>query len=239
MPSARDFFIFPGRLALAGVCAALLLAAPQAAAQMGFAGPSGGATFAPPPPMHITPSPSPAPADRTSPLSGPAPKPAARDPHVFMPTVQPGKVALGVSARYAEGGTLVQRVLTWRVYHEKSHDGTPSLAAEAKDAFPVFALPPGNYVVHVSSGLASTAQQVTLKSDAQKLTLILPVGGLRVQGVVGDRAIPSTRLRFDVFEGSFLQRGSVKKTRSGTSDRPPVLRGASGGDVILLPAGTY
>jgi hypothetical protein len=153
--------------------------------------------------------------------------------------VQAGKVALGVAARYSEGGALVQRVLTWRVYNEKSPDGMPSLAAEAQDAFPVFALPPGKYIVHVSYGLASTAQQIELKSDPKKLTLVLPVGGLRVQGVVGDHVIPPARLHFDVFEGSFLQRGIVKKRTRSQGDRPPILRGAIGGDVVLLPAGTY
>jgi hypothetical protein len=236
----RDLAKPAGHLVIFAFCAALVLSgATNASAQMGFTGPAGGATFAPPPPSPNAPSASPQGA-HTSPLPQPAPpKQAPRDPHVFMPTVQAGKVALGVAARYSEGGALVQRVLTWRVYNEKSPDGMPSLAAEAQDAFPVFALPPGKYIVHVSYGLASAAQQIELKSDPKKLTLVLPVGGLRVQGVVGDHVIPPARLHFDVFEGSFLQRGIVKKRTRSQGDRPPILRGAIGGDVVLLPAGTY
>lgn len=244
--SPRRFAESVNRLAAFGLCAALaLFAATEAAAQVSFTGPGGGVTtFAPPPrsPANTLANPAPetAPA-ATGHISPPLPAPnhAARDPHVFMPAVQPGKVALGVSARYAKDGELIQRVMNWRVFSEKSRDGTPVLAAEAQDAFPVFALPPGNYIVHVSSGLASAAQQVQLKGDAKKLSLVLPVGALRVQGVVGDRAIPPARLRFNVFEGSFLQRGAAKKTRSQNNGRPPVLRGAIGGDVVLLPAGIY
>jgi hypothetical protein len=157
-----------------------------------------------------------------------------------MPAVATGKVALAVSARYSQDGTLIQRAMNWRVFNEKSEGGAPpAMVAEAQDAFPVFALAPGNYVVHVSYGLASAARRVQLTSEPRKETLVLPAGGLRVQGRVGDQPIPAAKLRYDVFEGSFLQRGAARRTRAKNSERPPVMRGASGSDVVLLPAGTY
>jgi hypothetical protein len=237
---------------------ALLLGAADAHAQAGFSGSgsSGGPTFAPPPPGVPVPpgnipgavlAPPPAPAS-TQPAAEPAPpappptpptRQVSRDPHVNMPTTPPGKVSLGVSARYSPDGPLIQRVLTWRVFTEKGENGIPALVAEAQDAFPTFALAPGTYLVHVSSGLASAAKSVRIGNEPKKETFVLPVGGLRVTGRVGERAIPSTRLRFDVFEGSFLQRGALVKGKMKKNDRPPLLRGANGGDVVFLPAGIY
>ena len=44
---------------------------------------------------------------------------------------------------------------------------------------------------------------------------------------------PMTKLRFDIYEGSFLQRGASVKGRLKKNDRPPVLRNASGGEVVF------
>ncbi len=231
---------------------------------MGFSGSgSGTPTFAPPPPPVVPPAnvpsapvataPTTMPSIATPPAAAPSaplpitpppPKQAspapARDPHTVMPVVASGKIALAVSARYSPDGALIQRAMNWRIFNEKSEGGAPpAMVAEAQDAFPVFALAPGNYVVHVSYGLASAARRVQLTGEPKKETLVLPAGGLRVQGRVGDQPIAPTKLRYDVFEGSFLQRGIASRTRAKYSDRPPVLRGAGGGDVVLLPAGTY
>jgi hypothetical protein len=256
MPPLRPA-VLPLRSALYGLAAlAFIAAAPAAFAQASFTGPSGGLTFAPPPqnstrpvppgdipeppaPMNIQPPQpaSPPPAQATT--APAAPRQAAREPHVNMPNMPSGKVALGVSARFAENGAPIQRTLIWRVFSEKGENGVPKLVSEAQDASPVFPLAPGNYLVHVSSGLASTAKSVKITNEPKKETFILPVGGLRVQGRVGDRPIPPSRLRFDIYEGSFLQRGASVKGRMKSNERPPVLRGASGGEVVFLPAGNY
>ncbi len=251
-----------------GLCAILwILASSNAFAQIGFTG--GASTFSPPPtpPSNpvppadvplVTPPPgaattvTPAPtiATPSAPLqiTPPQPKQAApasqspgpRDPHAYMPTVPPGKIPLAVSARFSPDGPFIQRTVNWRVFSEKTEMGaSPPMVAEAQDAFPVFALPAGNYIIHVSSGLASATKRIQLTTEPKKETLVLPVGGLRVQGRVGDQQIPPARLRFDVFEGSFLQRGAASRTRAKYTDRPPVLRNASGGDLVLLPVGTY
>ena len=211
-------------------------------AQIGFTGPSGSApSFAPPPaaaPQPQAPPTAPlravaAPATTTPPMSG-----STRDPHAYIPQVAAGKVALAVSARYAADGPYIPRAMIWRVFAERPDGGNPLPVAEAQDAYPVFALDPGNYIVHASYGLASASQRVQLIGEARKETLVIPAGGLRVQGRLGDQLIPPHRLRFDIYEGSFLQRGPING-RVRKSERPPVLRGASGGDLVFLPAGTY
>ncbi|HLL27768.1 MAG TPA: hypothetical protein VKT73_08980 [Xanthobacteraceae bacterium] len=232
------------------LCVFTLLASSAAAyAQIGFTGIGGSAPGFAPPPAATTPPPSPPPPQsRTAtpvvaPSAAPQPAPLApaigpRDPHAFVPQVAQGKVALAVAARYSSDGPYIPRAMNWRVFAERPDGGPPVAVAEAQDAYPVFALDPGNYIVHASYGLASDSRRIQLTGETRKETFIIPAGGLRVQGKIGDLAIPPQRLRFDVYEGSFLQRGPVNG-RSRKSERPPVLRGASGGDLVFLPAGTY
>src|SRR5204862_926466 len=166
-----------------------------------------------PPPAQTTPPPAPpqaqpraaaVPAVSLAPPTG-----APRDPHAFVPQVAPGKVALAVSARFAADGAYIPRAMNWRVFAERPDGGNPLPIAEAQDAYPVFALDPGNYIVYAAYGLASASRRVQLTGEARKETLVIPAGGLRVQGRVGDQVIPPHRLRFDIYEGSFLQRGPV------------------------------
>jgi hypothetical protein len=223
---------------VARLCAFALVAlsSPAAFAQVGFTGLSGSAPgFAPPP--ASTPQPPAAPPAQPRAAAAPA-SGSQRDPHAFVPQVAAGKIALAVAARYAADGPYIPRAMTWRIFAERPDGGNPLPIAEAQDAYPVFALDPGNYVIHASYGLASASRRVQLTGDTKKETLVIPAGGLRVQGRVGDQVIPPHRLRFDIYEGSFLQRGPVNG-RARKSERPPVLRGASGGDLVFLPAGTY
>ena len=233
---APMFFAPTARLC---ACALFALYPASAFAQVGFTGPGGSApSFAPPPPAATPQTPA-APQARSATATATQP-PAGlqRDPHAFIPQVAAGKVALAVSARYAADGPYIPRAMVWRFFAERPDGGTPLQVAEAQDAYPVFALDPGNYVVYAAYGLASASRRVQLTGETRKETLIIPAGGLRVQGRVGDLAIPPHRLHFDIYEGSFLQRGPVNG-RTRKSERPPVLRGASGGDLVFLPAGTY
>jgi hypothetical protein len=229
--------MLPARI-VSRLCAIALVAlsSPAAFAQVGFTGLNGSAPgFAPPPAS----TPQPPAAQPAQPRSAAAPAPGSqRDPHVFVPQVAAGKIALAVAARYANDGPYIPRAMIWQVFAERPDGGNPLPIAEAQDAYPVFALDPGNYVIHASYGLASASRRVQLTGDPKKETLVIPAGGLRVLGRVGDQVIPPHRLRFDIYEGSFLQRGPVNG-RVRKSERPPVLRGASGGDLVFLPAGTY
>jgi hypothetical protein len=222
--------------------ALLALSSAGAFAQVGFTGPSGSAPSFAPPPVSTTQPPTPPSAQPRAASTPATTTPVAitnqRDPHAFIPQVASGKVALAVSARYAADGAYIPRAMTWRVFAERPDGGNPLAVAEAQDAYPVFALDPGNYIVHASYGLASSSRRVQLTGETKKETLVIPAGGLRVQGLIGDQVIPPHRLRFDIYEGSFLQRGPVNG-RARKSERPPVLRGASGSDLVFLPAGTY
>jgi hypothetical protein len=184
-------------------------------------------------PSQIFSPPPPPPTPRAA-VSGP------REPPQNMPAVAPGKLPLALAARYSEEGPFIQRGLQWRVFVARADPSGPlTVAAESNDAFPVFALSPGEYVVHAAYGLASNTARITLRDGPRRETVVVPAGGLRLQGRVGDTIISPQRLRFEVYEGSFLQRSGSASPTGGRAERPPVVRSANAGDLVLLPAGVY
>jgi hypothetical protein len=108
-----------------------------------------------------------------------------REPHAFIPAVVSERIALALAARDAADGAYIPRSLHWRVFAEKGATaGPPALVAEGTDPAPLFALPPGDYVVSVAYGLATATQRVSLRNEARREIILLPAGGLRLQGKV-------------------------------------------------------
>jgi hypothetical protein len=217
-----------GRLAaLAGGLCVLLAAPVDAPAQVApFSGQPSTIFSAPPPPPQQ-----------------PAPRPSLgtnREPHQTMPPVAAGKVPLALAARFADDGPFIPRGIHWRVFSARNEPtAPPALAAEGTESFPVFALAPGEYIVHAAYGLAASTRRVKLGNEPRRETMVIPGGGLRLQGRVGETSISSQRLRFEVYEGSFLQRGGGAAPTGGRAERPAVVRNAIAGDIVLLPAGIY
>jgi hypothetical protein len=164
------------------------------------------------------------PAAPAAPPSGP---PLAA-PSAAIPA---GLVGLVVSARY--GRDVAQPInsnLLWRVYPVRpDQSGAFHPLKEDRTATPTFALPPGDYVVHVTFGLASAAKTVHLKSDVAREVFEIPAGGLRLEGRVGDVRIPNGQISFEIFPGSQFEPG----------DKRPLASRVATGDVVVLPAGTY
>jgi hypothetical protein len=157
-----------------------------------------------------------------------------REPHAFIPAVGSGRIALALAARFANNGPFIPRSLRWRVFSDKVTPGVPpTLVAEGSDPAPLFALPPGDYVLHVAYGFVTAARRISLR-DARREIFELAAGGLRLQAKIGEATLPPQRVKFDIFEGSFLQRPGASR-----ADRPPVAKGINAGEVVLLPAGAY
>jgi len=172
---------------------------------------------APPPPSALPPQP------QNVPLPPTQAAPAA-------PSVSAGQVTLVVAARWGRDLPLLGGGLTWRIFRTRPDaSGSFRPVKEDKSASPNFTLPPGDYVVHVSSGLASAVKTVQLRSETVREVLDLPAGGLRLEGKVGDARIPPGQITFDVFQGSQFEPG----------DRRPIAADVASGDVVMLPEGTY
>jgi hypothetical protein len=194
------------------------LMAPQATASSPLIPGTGspGATIVAPAPMGAPMAPSPPPM-----------VPPATAQSIAVPA---GRVALAVTARYGHDAAPINGGLIWRVYAAKPDaTGIFPLIKEDRGATPTFVLPPGNYVVHASLGLASAAKAVQLRAETVREVLDIPAGGVRLEGRVGDVRIPPGQIAFDVFKGSQFD----------TSERRPIAQNVMTGDVVLLPEGTY
>jgi len=147
-----------------------------------------------------------------------------------VPMIPAGHVALAVSARYGRDAPAISGGLVWRIYAAKPDStGVFRLLKEDKAAAPTFVLPPGNYVVDASLGLANAAKPVQLRTETVREVLEIPAGGIRLEGRVGDVRIPTGQISFDLFTGSQFD----------TTERRPIAQNVLSGDVVLLPEGTY
>ena len=166
-------------------------------------------------------------------IANPAPlaQPSALPPVAqAVPIIPPGHVALAVAARYGHDSPPISGGLIWRVYGAKPDStGVFHLLKEDRGAAPTFVLPPGNYVLHASIGLASAAKAIQLRADTVHEIFDIPAGGVRAEGRVGDVRIPTGQIAFDIFPGSQFD----------TSDRRPVAQNVASGDVVMLSEGTY
>jgi hypothetical protein len=165
-----------------------------------------------------------------APILAPA-APAAVPPVAqAAPGVPAGNVLLAVVARYGQNAPPISAGLVWRVYAAKPDaPGNFRLIKEDRAAAPTFALPPGNYVVHASLGLASAAKTIVLRTDTVREVFDIPAGGIRLEGRVGDVRIPLGQIAFEIFTGSQFD----------TNERRPIAQNMQTGDVVLLPEGTY
>jgi hypothetical protein len=147
------------------------------------------------------------------------------------PVIPAGQVALMVGARFNRDlPQLITNGLYWRVFRSKPDEtGSFRPVKEDRTATPTFALPPGDYIVHVTLGLASAVKTVQLRSETVREVFDLPAGGLRLEGKVGDVRIPPGQISFDVYQGSQFE----------ANDQRPIGQGIVTGDIVMLPEGTY
>jgi hypothetical protein len=146
------------------------------------------------------------------------------------PVVPNGQVALSLSAHFGKDAPNIAGGLTWRVFAAKAETGgTYKLVKEDKTPSPTLVLPPGDYIVHVGFGLATSVKPVSLRGPSVKEEFDLPAGGLRMEGKVGDVRVPAGQISFDVYKGSQFEAG----------DRRPIAEHVMTGEVVVVPEGSY
>ena len=161
----------------------------------------------------------------SAPISQPPLSPAAPPP-----AVKAGEGALQAIARFGRDAPAITEGLHWRVYSDRPDaTGGFRLIKEDRSAQPTFVLPQGNYIVHATFGLASTAKAVQVRGDNVRETFDISAGGIRLEGRVGDVKIPTGQISFDVYKGSQFEQG----------ERRPISSNVLTGEVVLVPEGTY
>ena len=199
----------------------------------------------PPVPPAAVPDAPTGPAMNLAPPSGPGALPSLPAP-LTQPTLVPpsiatvppaappastaGQAVLSLTARYGKDLPVINSGLVWRVFSDKPDEtGTFKLIREERGATPNIVLPAGNYVVHVALGLVSAVRTVSLRSETDRQSFLLPAGGLRIEGRVGTSKIPQNQISFAIYKGSQFE----------TAERGALVPNVAAGDLALLPEGTY
>lgn len=197
-----------------------------------------------PPPVPPAAVPDAGAAVSLAPPSGPAagptltqPSPALAPPSVAtvppappIGVAAPGQAVLSLSARFGKDLPPITSGLVWRVFADRPDEtGTFKMIREDRNPAPNIVLSPGNYVVHVAFGLVSAVRAVSLKSETDRESFLLPAGGLRIEGRVGTSKIPQNQISFAIYKGSQFEAG----------ERASLVPNVAAGDVVLLPEGTY
>jgi hypothetical protein len=142
---------------------------------------------------------------------------------------EPGKTILHLVAVLGDGTQPLQAGLHWRVFNEHAEpDNAHALVAESTAAQPAIAAPPGDYVVHLSFGLASATKRITLGEDERTERLALNAGVLRVTGTRGDTQIDANRLSLAIYVPD-----------RNNPQAKLIYSKAKAGDLLGLPEGAY
>lgn len=209
--------------------ALLLLAAPAGEAFAQRAAP-----IPPPRPSELSPAPS-----MTSPMTSEAPEaaepaPAARpDPRPLAPSeLSPGtRTEIGAIVRLTRDSPPLLTDVIWRIFGETpGSNGQLPLIAEFEGGNMRLALPPGNYLLHVSYGRAGVAKRITVGRRSHVEDIALNAGGVRLNAFVGtDNPLGSGQVSFEIYTEEGEEGG----------DRALVVPNAAPGRIIPLNAGIY
>jgi hypothetical protein len=150
-------------------------------------------------------------------------------PQESSPLQAPTSGLLSLSASYGANEQRIFSGLSWRVFRDgPGPDGNYTMAAQSADAAPVLALPIGDYIVHVSYGLAGAVRRVRVSGGGQAERIALNAGGLRVVGLVGDTRAPPDRLSIAIY----VPEGANPQGKLVARDVRP-------GQIVRLPEGPY
>ncbi|WP_230532450.1 hypothetical protein [Microvirga roseola] len=144
------------------------------------------------------------------------------------PPISVGQVVLNASAVFAENNQPIRSGLVWRVYEDKGDTSQPTIVGRSSSPTPVFTLVPGNYIVHVAYGFASTSKRITVQRGSLNERLVISAGALRLKGAVGDSPIPPSQISFAIY---------VPEAQN--SEGRLVIANAKANDIVRLPEGTY
>jgi hypothetical protein len=145
-----------------------------------------------------------------------------------------GLGTLHLSANLIGATTPLTGGLHWRLFAARAEpDGSRPLIVESNDPQPTLTAPPGDYVVHVSLGLASASRRVSLGAEVRKERLTLNAGALRITGTLngpGSVGAPIDASKLAI---------SIYVPERNNPQAKLVDSKARAGDIIGLPEGAY
>jgi hypothetical protein len=145
----------------------------------------------------------------------------------LTPASAQGGSQLALSAIFSGENKVIGHGLVWRIFRQEA-EGEPTLVGQSSDAAPVLPMPPGEYVVHVTYGMASTTRKVLVGNATTTERVPIGAGALVVKGSILDQIIPLNRLQISVFI-----------PQAGNSEGRLITSSVRTGEVLRLPEGVY
>ncbi len=140
-----------------------------------------------------------------------------------------GAAQIHLSAALAAAAAPLKSGLHWRLYSAKAEaDGSYALVQQSDAPEPSFSPPPGDYVIHVAFGLASSVKMISVGAEDKSDRLTINAGALRIGGVLGDAPIDPAKLSISIFV-----------PRRNNPEAKLVYSKPHAGDLIGLPEGSY
>ena len=129
------------------------------------------------------------------------PPPILSAPPVTQPdnVIENKKFDLATTAFFAGEPKAINSGITWRIYKSAPATRDMLLVNKSTEATPIFELESGEYVVHVSYGLAGTSKTVVIENGPVVERFSLAAGAMRIRGSVGDNPIPSNLINFSIY----------------------------------------
>ena len=117
-----------------------------------------------------------------------------------VPAIQEGHGSVRLFAQFGETEKPVGEGAIWRIFRERAEtDGTYKLLRRSTLTTPLLTLPHGNYVVHLSFGLAGVSKRVEIKEKIQRVEFVLRAGMLEITGMLDGAKVDAERLRASVY----------------------------------------
>ncbi len=130
-----------------------------------------------------------------------------------------------LSAAFTTDGSLIRSGIQWHIFSASNLDNPIKTTDEP---IPVVELDPGEYIVHVTYGLASSSRKIMVNKQTTSERLIISAGGLSVKGTNGGKPINAKDLQLSLYIPSLTN--VEEKLLSNT---------LLSGEVIRLPEGNY
>jgi hypothetical protein len=166
--------------------------------------------------------PGPGAAPATAGTSAPAPR---ATPSTTLPPE--ARLSFSIAAQFAGDQSPIRSGLEWRMF-KVAPDGDTSLAARSTEASPVFTLERGDYIAHVTYGLAGSSKRVTLRDLPVSEKVTLAAGALRFSATVGDQPIPRSKVTFTIY-----------RPAPGDPEGHQLVSGVRTGEAVRLAEGVY
>ncbi len=133
-------------------------------------------------------------------------------------------------ATLGAGGMALEAGVKWRVFAaHPDPDGAHTLLIETALANPLITLAPGDYIVHVSFGLASSTRSYALNpGESRNETIPIAAGALRVSATRDGQAIDPSKVAIAIY---------VPEHNNAQANL--VYSRAKSGDLLGVPEGPY